>query len=356
MAVHKRAATIADDDEQFDRSTALRLGVWGVAAVVAVTLAVLAGRTDLGAKRLRAAYAAITASPGDPPPAMVGQLLARTADMEREARRLAESVRALTGERERLTTRLGLVEREMGDLTGSITRSLASQTKTPDAKPATTSPPSASAGPPPVVAAPQVILLPPNAEAKSVRTVPIPPLAALNEAPPEKPAEAAPATAVTTSSLPEQVPLPSPRPSEQMIHGALGGMRMAAHAPHALAIEPTPSATAAPPTSGVAEPAKPEVVEPQPKAEIGLDLGPALTMARLRARWAAFKAAHSALAEGLRPIVSIREIGQNKPVEMRLVVGPVADVNAATGICAQLAGSQFICHPAVFDGQRLALK
>ena len=79
-------------------------------------------------------------------------------------------------------------------------------------------------------------------------------------------------------------------------------------------------------------------------------------MARLRARWAAFKSAHGALAEGLRPVVSIREIGQNKPVEMRLVVGPIADVHAATTMCAALAGSPFMCHPAVFDGQRLAFK
>jgi hypothetical protein len=355
MAAHKRAATIADDDEQFDRSTALRLGVWGVAAVVAVTLAVLAGRTDLGAKRVHAAYAAITASPGDPPPALVGQLLARTADMEREARRLTESVRALTGERERLTARLGLVEREMGDLTGSITRSLASQAKPAEAKPAgmPLSPPATA---PPVISAPQVILAPPNVEARSVRTVPAPPLAALNEPPPEKPKEAAPTAPETTSSLPELVPLPPPRPSEQTIQAALGGMRMAAHAPHAPSVESTPPATATPPTSGAADPTKSEAGELQPKAEIGLDLGPALTMARLRARWAAFKAAHGALADGLRPIVSIREIGQNKPVEMRLVVGPVADVHAATGMCAQLAGSQFMCHPAVFDGQRLALK
>jgi hypothetical protein len=354
MAAHKRAATIADDDEQFDRSTALRLGVWGVTAVVAVTLAVLAGRTDLGAKRVRAAYAAITASPGDPPSATVGQLLARTADMEREARRLTESVRALTGERERLTARLGLVEREMGDLTGSITRSLASQTKPPDAKPAAPTP-SASAGPPPLVSAPQVILAPPNAEARSVRTVPIPPLAALNEPPPEKPKEVAPAAPETTSSLPDLVPLPPPRPSEQMIQAALGGMRMAAHAPHAPG-ESTSPTTTTPSANGVAEPAKPEAAEPQPKAEIGLDLGPALSMSRLRARWAAFKAAHGTLAEGMRPVVSIREIGQNKPVEMRLVVGPVADVHTATTVCAQLAGSPFMCHPAVFDGQRLALK
>jgi hypothetical protein len=341
MALHKRAATIADDDEQFDKSAALRLGTWGVVAVVAVTVAVLAGRTELGAKRVQAAYAAITASPGEPPPAVVGQLLARTADVEREARRLADTVRSLTTERERLTTRLGLVEREMGDLTGSITRSLANQTKTAEARPAAPPPAPAAAAPPPVISAPQVILAPPAPDARPVRTVTVPPLAALSETPPEKPAEAAPVAPVTTASLPEIVPLPPPRPSEQMIQATLGSLR---DAPTAAPVETSP----APPTSGVAEHAKAETEEPQPRAEIGIDLGPALTMARLRARWTAFKAAHGALAEGLRPIVSIREIGQNKPVEMRLVVGPVADVHAATSMCARLAGTQFMCVLAVF--------
>jgi hypothetical protein len=79
-------------------------------------------------------------------------------------------------------------------------------------------------------------------------------------------------------------------------------------------------------------------------------------MARLRQRWTAFKSAHGSLAEGLRPVVTVREMGQNKPLEMRLVAGPVADVQAATKMCAELVGTQFMCHPAVFDGQRLAQK
>lgn len=102
--------------------------------------------------------------------------------------------------------------------------------------------------------------------------------------------------------------------------------------------------------------AKPQTDEPQPKVEIGLDLGPALTLAKLRQRWAAFQTAHRALADTMRPIVTLREIAPNKPAEMRLVVGPVADVHVAAQLCAALHGSQFMCVPAVFDGQRLALK
>src|SRR5206468_4253509 len=119
------------------RSAAFQMGIWGIAAVIAVSLVVLASRTELGTKRVYAAYQAITSQPGDPPPVVLTQLMVRTADVERESRRLNDTLRSLTTERERITSRLGMVEREMGDLTGSITRSLANQ-KTVEAKPATT--------------------------------------------------------------------------------------------------------------------------------------------------------------------------------------------------------------------------
>lgn len=354
MAADKRAATIADEDEEFDSAQAIRLGAWGVAAAVAVIALVFAGRSELGTKRARAAYVAITSSPNDPAPVVVGQLLARTAEVERETRRLIDTVRSLSSERDRLTMRLGMVERDMGDLTGSISRQ-ASQSKSPEIKPngptATSSPNTA----PPAISAPPVILAPATVEAKSVRTVAAPPLAALNEAPAATNAEAS-ATPAATATLPETVPLPAPRPSEPMMHAKAGAQQMASAAAGTEATAPV----AVQPTTPAAEPAhndvKPETEETQPAVEIGIDLGPALTMTRLRARWTAFRSAHGTLADGLRPVVSIREVGQSKPVEMRLVVGPVANVRAAAAICAALSGSQFMCQPAIFDGQRLALK
>ena len=79
-------------------------------------------------------------------------------------------------------------------------------------------------------------------------------------------------------------------------------------------------------------------------------------MSRLRLRWEAFRKAQGPASDGMRPLIAIREMAQNKPVEMRLVAGPLADVGAAAQMCASLAGSQFPCQPAVFDGQRLALQ
>ena len=130
----KRAGSIADENEQFDTRALIRLSTWGIAAVVAVTTTIFAARSELGTKRVHAAVLSITASPADPPSAVLGQLMARTADVERESRRLSETVRSIGSERERLQVRVGMVEREMGDLTGSITKSAdhASFVVTPD--------------------------------------------------------------------------------------------------------------------------------------------------------------------------------------------------------------------------------
>ena len=74
-----------------------------------------------------------------------------------------------------------------------------------------------------------------------------------------------------------------------------------------------------------------------PKVEFGVDLGPALTIGRLRSRWTKLSAERPDLVKGLRPLVTVREIGPGKPVEIRLVVGPLANVNAATEFCGALA-------------------
>lgn len=93
-----------------------------------------------------------------------------------------------------------------------------------------------------------------------------------------------------------------------------------------------------------------------PKVEIGIDLGPGLSIARLRSRWEAFQKAQGASLNGVRPVVAIREINPNKPVELRLVVGPLAGIDVAVQLCQSLSGSPFPCQPAVFDGQRLVTR
>jgi hypothetical protein len=43
-------------------------------------------------------------------------------------------------------------------------------------------------------------------------------------------------------------------------------------------------------------------------------------------------------------------------VELRLVVGPLANAATAARLCAALANAGTTCQPTVFDGQRLAIR
>jgi hypothetical protein len=90
------------------------------------------------------------------------------------------------------------------------------------------------------------------------------------------------------------------------------------------------------------------------RTESAVDIGGDPSLEGLRALWASLKASHAALFEGLRPLVAIREGG--KGVELRLVVGPLANAVAAARLCATLSAAGQTCQPTIFDGQRLALR
>ena len=79
-------------------------------------------------------------------------------------------------------------------------------------------------------------------------------------------------------------------------------------------------------------------------------------MQGLRVIWASLRSKHSALLEGLRPLVAVRETARPGGVQLRLVVGPLADAGAAARLCAVLASTGRLCDTAVFDGQRLTLR
>jgi len=91
------------------------------------------------------------------------------------------------------------------------------------------------------------------------------------------------------------------------------------------------------------------------KTEFGIDVGGATSTETMRAQWMALKNSQPGLFEGLRPVIAIRE-GRPGAVELRLVVGPLANAGAAARICAALSAANQPCQPAVFDGQRLALQ
>jgi hypothetical protein len=112
---------------------------------------------------------------------------------------------------------------------------------------------------------------------------------------------------------------------------------------------PSPVAAAAPPAGEAATPAS-------TPSEYGVDVGSALSIEVLRARWLGIRSAHAQLFAGLTPTVVVREIPKTKRAELRLVVGPLPSSAAAAQICAALVPYRLFCQPTVFDRQHLALQ
>ncbi len=115
---------------------------------------------------------------------------------------------------------------------------------------------------------------------------------------------------------------------------------------------PSPPLTAAatPPASGIEN-----STAALPNA-YGVDVGGALSIDVLRARWLGIRSAHRRLFEGLTPTVALRQVGKTNRAELRLVVGPLATSEAAVRLCAALTPYRLFCQPTAFDGQHIALQ
>jgi hypothetical protein len=237
------------------------VGLWGGAAVLALLIAILAGRSDAGAQRIAIVVSSLSLGASQSfHPGGAGQ---RPSETDIATRQLAEAVRGLTEDQDRLTTRLAAVEHNLDDMTGSIDRQIEA------AKSAQAAPPWPDDQGPTSPAAIAAMLAPPN---------------------------------------------PTP-----------GTMQ-------ALADE------ASPPMKGY-----------------GADIGGALSIKSLHTRWSALRAAAPQLFEGLRPGVSLRENSHSKKTELRLVVGPFSNAEAAARLCIAMAALRVACQPTMFDG-RLALQ
>jgi cell division septation protein DedD len=90
------------------------------------------------------------------------------------------------------------------------------------------------------------------------------------------------------------------------------------------------------------------------KGEFAVDIGGAASFEGLRTLWASTKATNGALFEALFPAVAVRENSRAKSAELRLIVGPLPDVEAAARLCAKLSSTRRYCQPVAFEGQRLA--
>jgi hypothetical protein len=97
-----------------------------------------------------------------------------------------------------------------------------------------------------------------------------------------------------------------------------------------------------------------ETVPGSPPTLYGVDIGSGLTIQALRARWEVLRSSHPQLFAGLQPVVTVREIPRANRVELRLVVGPLAEPAFTTQLCAALTPFGLFCQPTIFDGQPLA--
>ena len=282
-----------------------QFGLWGISAALALAAAVWSAHSDFGTRRLVSAFSAPVQEP--PPPApTAAQLLARSLDTENETRRLADAVRLLNADRDRLLSRIRTLERNLDEVNDSM-----AHVRTAALQPLPSSSPAAPAT---VASVSPALPAPPPAP-------PPPPLARAPETPPDTAWSAA-------VSRPPAAVLPSPAPWGPPTQSAS-----------------TPAAAHELATGSIA-----------PRTEFAVDLGGAVNFQALRTLWTSIRSKHPALIDGLRPLASIREGSRPGEVELRLIAGPLLNAAEAARLCASFAAAGQTCQPALFDGQRLALR
>lgn len=389
------------EENEFDRRTLWRIGTWGVAAVGAVVLAVAANQSSQEWRRDQIAAADIARQ--------AQQIQSLAKESQNETRRLAAAIDTLNSDRDRLFSRVTVVEQGLDSVTGTIARqsaaaNSATMASSPPAKPS-----------PPASAMPSMIAAPAVVAADNAGAPP----------PPSQGQTAGPATAPApnmTAVLPDK-PRTEPAKPEQMVRTEpvkpAAATAEAAALPQIAASKPTappPAAAAAAPAQpssapvaatksmmGPPDPGAPKLVEtrtanpappsaPAPVAdakpaaalppkdeekpevdadakedgarstiqrtEFAVELGGANSIGGLRALWRGLLKSRdnrTALAE-LQPIIVLRESNTGLGMQLKLAAGPLRDAAEAAKICAALtAESKRSCETTTFDGQRLAM-
>jgi hypothetical protein len=254
-----------------------------------------------------AASATFGQATAQPQPSIL-ELGARLDETAEETRRLAEAVRTLAADHDQVLARMIALERNLDGITGSIKRD-----RIAGPQPST----------PSQAASPAAAQNPPTAAARP--DAPATPLPATDAAAPvaQPPAAQQSATDAAKTAMAEAGNRASPSPPQ---------VRMTAVEPAEAPAEPTVTA-----------------------GGLGVDVGGATNYEGLRTLWHSTKNSDPASLEELFPVVAVRENSKTHGVDIRLVVGPVADAEAAARLCATLSAAHHYCQPVAFEGQRLAL-
>jgi hypothetical protein len=329
---------LAEEDD-LDKRSLWRLGSWGVGSVAAVVVAVMASQSSIGARRDQIASADLVRQSQ--------QIQSVAKDSQSEARRLASAIDTLNGDRDRLYSRVTVLEQGLDSVTGSIARQN-SAAGSPQPGPSLLSTAEQSAALlPPVAAAPATTVAaltekPRDGTARQPEQTPATP------APSSASADAkASATTPATPLMPSRSMMapPDPAATKLTVPEQPPEIITAARAPEAIdAAAPDPAASNAPSEIAVQ------------RTEFGVDLGGANSIEGLRGLWRALLKSNAAAIASLRPIIVVKERSNGLGMQLRLVAGPLSDAAAAAKICAALIESARSCETSVFDGQRLAIK
>jgi hypothetical protein len=344
---------LAEEDE-FDRRSLWRLGSWGVASVGAVIVALLANQSSIGSRREQVAAADLARQSQ--------QIQAVAKESQNETRRLASAIDTLSGDRDRLYSRVTVLEQGLDSVTGAIARQNSAAASPPPVTSASATVESQPAvqGPPPApVISPAATTVAAVAEKPPADTpAPLPPattvaapatVAAVGQAP-ANPPSATPATALMAS---KSLMAPPDSGAAKLIEPEKPA-KTSPVAPKTDTVASTLTADEPGPDASETVPAKVATVL---RTEFGVDVGGANSVGGLRALWRGLlKSRSNAALTTLRPIMVIKEGNNGLGMQLRLVAGPLSDAAAAAKICAGLIENERPCETTVFDGQRLAMK
>ena len=345
------------EEGAFDRRLLWRLGSWGVAAVGAVVVAVMANQAQLGWRRDQVASADL-ARQSD-------QIQVLTRQSQLEARRLASAIETLNTDRDRLYSRVTVLEQGLDSVTGAIAKQNATSQQGPAPKPQDT--PLAAAQPTtpapdvaPVASTAASLVDKPRAaagkegkdsskEAAKDQSSPPPQTAAAASLVPQSPATT---PAPVLPLVPQKSIMAPPDPAASKLIQP-GPAEKAADKKPELLPAPTEVAAASPKPAEATEADAPAITVQQTR--FAIELGGANSVDGLRALWRGLSKSNPEIAS-LRPIIMIKEGANGLGMQLRLGAGPLINAAAAAKLCAGLAESDRHCETTVFDGQRLSMR
>jgi hypothetical protein len=339
------------EEDNFDRRTLWRLGSWAAASVGAVVVAVMSNHSSIGLHRDQVAGTELARQSQ--------QIQSVAKESQNEARRLASAIETLNSDRDRLYSRVTVLEQGLESVTGAIARqgpaaalpqvpATASASTEPQSTPQTSTPQNPAAAPvvsPVAAAAPATPAEKPAVEAATAR----------NSSP-----AAVPFVAQGTSNspaTPTALPLMASKSILAPPDAGAGKLIKPETAANAVTASPMPEVVAPAASADDAERDPPWAASSKAavqRTEFGVDVGGANSLGGLRALWRGLKS--NTVLAALRPIIVVKESNTGLGMQLRLVAGPLADAAAAAKICAALLESQRPCETTVFDGQRLAMK